>query len=194
MMGSEKKNFISNDIKEIIATHEAGHAFMSCKLDNIAWPIKVSIVPREKGMLGFSQNESIPEILITKDYIENQICVLMAGRISEEIFLNQITNGASNDIEKATDLIDKYINLFCMGNNKFYKIKDNENSFNSIYGNKVKDFKDEEIMKIFDELYDKTKKIILDNKNIIINIKDELINKETIYKSDLEKIIISSNM
>lgn len=194
MLGSEKRNLITNDLKETVAYHEAGHAFISCKLINNGYPIKVSIIPREKGMLGFSQSESIPEILITKDYIENQICVLMAGRICEEVFLDSITNGASNDIEKATDLIDKYINLFCMGNNKFYKIKDNENSFNSIYGNKIKDLKDEEILKIFNQLYEKTKKIIIDNREIIIKIKEELINKETIYKSDLEKILENFNI
>ena len=192
MLGSEKHNLISLKEKEIIAYHEAGHALVSYLLENTPNPIKVSIVPREKGMLGFSQSEFSPEILISKKNIEDQLCVLMAGRICEEVFTGDITNGASNDIEKATELLDKYLKLFCMGEeNKFYKIQEKDNSFVNNYGNKTKDDNDNNSIKILNSFYKHTKEIIINNKDKIEMLKESLISKDTIYQDEINEIMMS---
>ena len=192
MLGSEKHNLISLKEKEIIAYHEAGHALISYLLENTPNPIKVSIVPREKGMLGFSQSEFSQELLISKKNIEDQLCVLMAGRICEEVFTGDITNGASNDIEKATELLDKYLKLFCMGEqNKFYKIQEKDNSFVNNYGNKTKDDNDNNSIKILNSLYKQTKDIIINNKDKIEMLKESLISKDTIYQDEINEIMVS---
>ena len=114
----------------------------------------------------------------------------MAGRICENIFINDITNGASNDIEKATSLIKKYLNLFCMDNsNKFYGLIIDNNQFNDEYGDKIKNDKDEKAIGILNDLYFRTEELILDNMQIIEDIKTLLLKKQTIYKEDLDKII-----
>jgi cell division protease FtsH len=190
MLGSEKENILSDKEKEIVAYHEAGHALISHILENTPNPIKVSITPREKGMLGFSQSEYPEQVLISKQNIEDQICVLMAGRICENIFINDITNGASNDIEKASELINKYLKLFCMSEeNKFYKIKEKENSFNNEIGFKIKDDTDSKSIEILNQLYKKTENLILNNIDKIEKIKESLIEKETIYKNEIDEII-----
>ena len=190
MLGSEKENILSDKEKEIVAYHEAGHALISHILENTPNPIKVSITPREKGMLGFSQSEYPEQVLISKQNIEDQICVLMAGRICENIFINDITNGASNDIEKASELINKYLKLFCMSEeNKFYKIKEKENSFNNEIGFKIKDDTDSKSIEILNQLYKKTENLILNNIDKIEKIKQSLIEKETIYKNEIDEII-----
>lgn len=190
MLGSEKKDILSEYERKIIAYHEAGHALVSYLLDNVPNPIKVSIIPREKGALGFSQSEYTNEILISKKTIEDQICVLMAGRISEEIFLNDITTGASNDIERASNLIRKYLNLFCMDdNNKFYKIEEDSNSLRNIYGDKVKDISDTMAIEILNKFYRKTYDLIKLNKLKIEKLKDTLLDKNTIYQDDLNFLL-----
>ena len=101
MMGDQKEELLESREKEIVAYHEAGHAFLSYTLEHVENPIKVSIIPREKGMLGFSQSEVTPEYLTTKQKMEEQIMVCMGGRAAEQVFCSDVTNGASNDIEKA---------------------------------------------------------------------------------------------
>ena len=190
MFGSERHDILSDKDLRTIAYHEAGHALVSYLLKNIANPIKVSIIPREKGMLGFSQSEYVPELLISKSYIEDQICVLMAGRISEEIFLNEITNGASNDIEKATDLIHQYIHLLCMSDhNLFYKTSEKQDSFSSKYSNEIKNAADEKALQILNHLYEVTKIILLENSNKVELIKDLLLKNKTIHSKDIVDIM-----
>ena len=190
MFGSEKQDSLSKTDLTTIAYHESGHALVSYILENTANPIKVSIIPREKGMLGFSQSEYIPELLISRNYIEDQICVLMAGRACEEIFLQDITNGASNDIEKATELIYQYINLFAMSDhNVFYRTMENSDSFSAKYGNEIKNISDTKALEILRKLYNKTKRILSNNKNKIEILKDSLLENKTIYYEDICKIM-----
>ena len=93
MMGDEKTTILKEHEKKIIAYHEAGHAFLSYYLPLVENPIKVSIIPREKGMLGFSQSEVTEDNLVSKNKIIQYMKVLMAGRAAEEFFCKDITNG-----------------------------------------------------------------------------------------------------
>ena len=192
MMGNEKDNILTEKEKNIVAYHEAGHAYLSCVLENVENPVKVSIIPREKGMLGFSQSEVSTENLYSKKKMEELISVLMGGRICEEIFCEDITNGASNDIEKATQIAKDYIKKYGFSpSNRFMNYND-ENPYKREISNYLIDNADQESREILNEIYEETKDLLKRNKDIIEDIKNELLNKETIYYSDIKNIIYTN--
>src|SRR5262249_23597631 len=117
LMGSERKSAVmSEEEKKTTAYHEAGHTIVGLKVPNADPVHKVTIIPR--GMaLGLTQQ--LPEgdrYTHSRDYIEGSIAILMGGRLAEDIFLGKITTGASNDIERATDLARKMVCEFGMSN------------------------------------------------------------------------------
>ena len=189
MLGSERKNLINDKEKEIIAYHEAGHALLSYLLKNVTNPIKVSIIPREKGMLGFSQSELSSEVLKSKNEILDSICVLMGGRIAEEIFCQDITSGASNDIERATQLAKLYIKDYSMGSDMSFMNLKNEDQFKDNQSEFIKSKIDQQVEELLNELYKKAKELLLSNKDNLQNIKNILIDKETIYLADIKNVI-----
>ncbi len=189
MMGNEKDDKLLEKEEHIVSFHEAGHAYLSYILPDVENPVKVSIIPREKGMLGFSQSEVSIENLISKNKIEQYINVLMAGRICEDIFCNDITNGASNDMEKATELANKYIKLYGFSdNNKFMSQTDN-NLYKNDNSNFIRDESDKEVINFLNFKYEETYIMIYSNKENIKSIKDLLFNKKTIYFDDLKSSI-----
>ena len=189
MLGSERKNLINDKEKEIIAYHEAGHALLSYLLKNVTNPIKVSIIPREKGMLGFSQSELSSEVLKSKNEILDSICVLMGGRIAEEIFCQDITSGASNDIVRATQLAKLYIKDYSMGSDMSFMNLKNEDQFKDNQSEFIKSKIDQQVEELLNELYKKAKELLLNNKDNLQNIKNILIDKETIYLADIKGVI-----
>ena len=191
LLGNEQQNIISSEEKEIIAYHEAGHALISFLLDKVPSPSKVSIVPRTKGMLGFSQ--SIPDKekkLYTKEDMMQQIMVLMGGRVAEKIIFNQVTNGASDDIDKINKIARQIVTTYGMGNNiglrKIYD--DTKDSFWKKESDKLIDLVDIEINEIIDEKYNDTIELINNNRLFLEKIKEHLITHETILGEDLIKI------
>jgi len=178
MMGNEKDDKLLEKEEHIVSFHEAGHAYLSYILPDVENPVKVSIIPREKGMLGFSQSEVSIENLISKNKIEQYINVLMAGRICEDVFCNDITNGASNDMEKATELANKYIKLYGFSdNNKFMSQTDN-NLYKNDTSNFIRDESDKEVINFLNFKYEETYIMIYSNKENIKSIKDLLFNKK----------------
>ena len=113
--GPERKSkIIEKKEKEIVAYHELGHAIVAIELPNAAPVHKISILPRGQALGYTLQLPKTDKHLMSKKEIENQIKVLMGGRIAEEIIFNEITSGASNDIERATNLARKYVCQFGM--------------------------------------------------------------------------------
>src|SRR5205814_8380618 len=115
LMGTERRSIVmSNEEKRNTAYHEAGHTLVGIKVPN-ADPIhKVSIIPRGMALGVTMQLPEADRYSHTRDYLEGQIAIMMGGRIAEEIFLNHMTTGAANDIEKATELARKMVCEFGM--------------------------------------------------------------------------------
>ena len=190
LLGDEKDKILLDNEKTIVSYHESGHAYLSYILPLVENPVKVSIIPREKGMLGFSQSEVSDENLTSKKKIEQYLMVLMAGRASEEIFCEDITNGAFNDIEKASNLAKQYIKMFGFNNsNKFLNTIDNTNQFSNEISNYLKDSMDKELLDFLNFKYTETCLLIDKNKENIETIKNILLDKENIYLNDIKDVI-----
>ncbi len=117
LMGAERKSMLlSDEEKRVTAYHEAGHAIVAAIRDHADPLHKVTIIPR--GMaLGVTMQLPVDDRhTVTKDYLETQLAILMGGRIAEEIFLKQMTTGAGNDIERATELARKMVCEYGMSN------------------------------------------------------------------------------
>ena len=186
-IGPEKKCFSLNEKeKQIVAYHEAGHTIISHILRNANKPIRVSIVPRGVAALGFSQSENNDNKLMTKNQILDQICVLLGGRVAEEIFFpDEITTGASDDIQKLTKLAYRYVTIFGMeedlGN---FHIEDKQE-----YSEKTKEIIDTSVQNIIEESHQKVIKIIKKYKKLTSKLAEELLEKETLEGEELQKLL-----
>ena len=192
ILGDEKEDILLDKEKNVVAYHEAGHAYLSYILSLVENPLKVSIIPREKGMLGFSQSEMSDENLTSKKKMEQYLNVLMAGRAAEEIFFEDITNGASNDIEKATEIAKQYVKIYGFSqDNKFMNQTDN-NPYKSDTSNFISNIADKEIVDLLNFKYKETLELIKNNKENITLIKNLLIENKTIYYQDMINLIDNS--
>ena len=191
LLGNKKENFISAEEKEIIACHEAGHALISYLLENMPSPTKVSIVPREKGMLGFSQ--AIPKYekkLYNREDLISQMMVLMGGRAAEEIIFKKCTNGASDDINKINKIAREIITSYGMNNIIGLRTLDSntQNNFWTRDSNAMLELVDEEINNLINETYELSVKLLNSNLPYLNQIRSLLIKKESITDIDLDLI------
>lgn len=183
--GSEKKdksNLRAID-KKITAFHEAGHALVTKISSPENTVAKITIIPSTKGAGGFCVNIVPDKMYYTKKEIESQIMINYAGRAAEEIIFGKdsITTGASNDIEKSTSIIKDYVVKYGMSENSGLI---NTNLFENEESNVLS-----ECRIIADNLYKKTKNIILTNIEKLELIANELLLKETLNENELNSII-----
>ena len=184
MLGPKKTTFeLCKREKRTVAFHEAGHAVAAFFLDHAFPPVKVSIMPRGKSALGFSQSQTPDTKLMTREEILDKIGVLFGGRISEELFCDTITTGASDDIEKATKLADKYVTVFGMD----YSISIFHYDHKMTYSEALNSMKDKSIRTILSNCYEKTKTLLKGKKDKIEKLANLLLEKETLDKETLDE-------
>ena len=115
MIGREKRErTMSQEERERVSHHEAGHALMGYLLKDCTHPVKVSIIPRGEAALGYSQQKNINKKLYSEGCVLSQIAVCLGGRVAEQIIYNNISTGASDDIEKSFKI--NLSVLLCLGN------------------------------------------------------------------------------
>lgn len=196
LVGKEKKDRImSKEERRIVSYHEVGHALVSA-LQKHSEPVqKITIVPRTMGALGYVMN--VPEeekYLNTKKELEAMLVELMGGRAAEELVFDTVTTGASNDIEKATNLARSMITQYGMSE-KFglMSLESRENQYLS--GRTVLNCSDgtageidQEVMKILKYSYEEAKRLLSDNREAMDKIAEFLIEKETITGKEFMKI------
>lgn len=197
--GPEKKTkLISDKEKEVIAYHEVGHALLSMLLPNADPLHKVTIIPR--GMaLGVSI--SLPEEdknLHSKSWLLDRMTMTLGGRVAEELIFNEITTGASNDIEKVTDLARRMVTAFGMSQ-KMGPIafgKSNEHVFlgrdfgtEKNYSEEVASMIDREIKSIIEERYEEARRILGENRDMMDTLAKILLEKETLDRAEFKEII-----
>lgn len=191
--GLEKKNkIIRPEEKKRIAYHEAGHASVSWLLEHASPLIKVTIVPRGKS-LGAAWYLPEERQITTKEQLLDEMCATLGGRAAEEIVFGNISTGALSDLEKITKQAYAMITIYGLneklGNISYYdSTGQNEYALSKPYSEKTAELIDEEVKRMIDEAYEKTKKILLENREKLDKLANALLQKEVIFKEDLEEI------
>lgn len=189
--GSEKKdrsNILQIE-REVTAYHEAGHALVTKIIAPSNTVSKVTIIPSTKGAGGFSMNIPPDKMYHTKKEMEAQIMISLGGRIAEELIFGEdnITTGASNDIEKATQIIRDYVVKYGMSKTMGLINMD------VLLNNHSQSFSEETLMtecrNHMERLYEKTKTLIIENKYYLNSIANALLTQETINEEDLNAIM-----
>ena len=191
--GLEKKNkIISPEEKEIIAYHEAGHAICGWYLEHAYPLLKVTIVPRGTAALGYAQYTPKEQYLYNTDQLMDQICMTLGGRASEDIFFGKISTGASNDLQQITKIAYSMVTVYGMndkvGNISFYDPAQ-ENYFTKPYSEETGKMIDNEVRKIIDTAYVKTKELLTQKRGDVELLAKELLKKEVLFQSDVEALI-----
>jgi cell division protease FtsH len=191
--GLEKKNkIISQHEKKVIAFHESGHAAVSWLLEYAHPLVKVTIVPRGKA-LGAAWYLPEERQITTYEQMFDELVATLGGRASEEIFFGKISTGALNDLEKVTKATYAMVVYFGLnkeiGNISFYDSSgQNEFSFHKPYSEKTAEIIDIEVRKIIDSAYIKAIQLITENKEKVSQLSNLLLEKEVIFREDLEHI------
>lgn len=191
--GLEKKNkIITPHEKRVIAFHEAGHATVSWMLEHASPLVKVTIVPRGRS-LGAAWYLPEERQITTADQIMDEICAALGGRVAEEIVFGKVSTGALSDLEKITK--QAYASIVYYGlNDKIGHISyydstgQQEYSFGKPYSESTAKTIDEEVKKLIDVAYARTKQILTLNKEKLTILAEKLLEKEVIFKEDLEEI------
>lgn len=196
LVGKEKKDRIMNkEERKIVSYHEVGHALISALQKNSEPVQKITIVPRTMGALGYVMQ--VPEeekFLNTELELRNMLVSMLGGRAAEEIVFDTVTTGASNDIEKATDIAKSMVTQYGMSK-KFGLIGLATVESKYLSGTATLNCSDvtaaavdEEVMKILAESYEKAKEMLTENKEVMDKLAEFLIEKETITGKEFMKI------
>ncbi|WP_418263303.1 ATP-dependent zinc metalloprotease FtsH [Flavobacterium faecale] len=191
--GLEKKNkIITIEEKKAIAIHEAGHATVSWMLEHAAPLIKVTIVPRGQS-LGAAWYLPEERQIVRPDQMLDEMCATMGGRAAEKVIFNRISTGALSDLEKVTKQARAMVTIYGLndkiGNVTYYdSTGQSEYSFSKPYSEETAKIIDTEISELIEGQYQRAIKILEENKDKLNELADILIEKEVIFKDDLETI------
>ncbi len=191
--GLEKKNkIITKHEKSVIAYHEAGHATVSWMLEHASPLVKVTIVPRGRS-LGAAWYLPEERQITTADQILDEMCAALGGRVAEEITFGKVSTGALSDLEKITRQAYASIVYYGLnekvGNISYYDSSgQSEYSFSKPYSEETAKIIDQEVKKMIDVAYARTKQILIANKEKLSVLAEKLLEKEVIFKEDLEEI------
>lgn len=192
--GLEKKNkIISPEEKKIVAYHEAGHAVAGWYLEHADPLVKVSIVPRGVAALGYAQYLPKEQFLYQTEQLIDEMCMTLGGRASEEIIFGKVSTGALSDLERVTKMAYSIVTVYGMnekiGNISYYDSKQSEYNFTKPYSEETARTIDQEVRKLVETAFKRTKDLLNDKKKELEIIARELLEKEIIFQSDLERLI-----
>jgi cell division protease FtsH len=149
-------------------------------------------VPRGSAALGYAQYTPKEQYLYNTDQLIDQICMTLGGRASEDIFFGKISTGASNDLQQITKIAYSMVTTYGMnekvGNISFYDPQQ-ENYFTKPYSEETGKMIDQEVRKLIDEAYVKTKNLLIEKRGDVEKLARELLVKEVLFKSDVEALI-----
>ncbi|HOH70262.1 MAG TPA: AAA family ATPase [Sedimentibacter sp.] len=177
-----KHSTVTDKEKRIVAYHEAGHA-VAAKILNIDKVQKISIVPRDKALGYVLKFPTEDKFLYTKNELCNKVTVLLAGRASEEVFIGEISTGASNDIKESTNIIYEIICSYGMGKNTQNTCIDEK--LIKYYLDSIKD----EAQEMTENAYENALTIIRDNEDIVDRIAQYLLKYETMNSEKLDELM-----
>jgi cell division protease FtsH len=191
--GLEKRNKImTEEEKKAIAYHESGHAAVSWLLEHAAPLVKVTIVPRGQS-LGAAWYLPEERYIVRSEQMLDEMCAALGGRAAEKIIFDKISTGALSDLEKVTKQARAMVSVYGLnekvGNLTFYDSSgQSDYSFTKPYSEKTSELIDEEISKIIEEQYKRAIKILTENKDKLTELANMLLDREVIFKDDMERI------
>jgi cell division protease FtsH len=191
--GLEKKNkIITPDEKKAVAYHEAGHATVSWMLEHAAPLVKVTIVPRGQS-LGAAWYLPEERLIVRPEQMLDEMCAALGGRAAEKVIFNKISTGALSDLEKVTKQARAMVTVYGLndkvGNLTYYDSSNgNDYGFTKPYSERTAETIDKEISSIIEKQYLRAIKLLEDNKSKLIELAEVLLDKEVIFKDNLEKI------
>ena len=180
---------MSQQERETVAYHESGHAVAGWFLENSNPLLKITIVPRTKGSLGFAQYLPEELSLYTKEQLVDMIKVALGGRVAEEIFFGRITTGASDDLKKTTQIATGIVTVYGMNKNigmlNYYQEEGYQKPYSEETGGKI----DREVKEIIDNAYTEVKQLLESKRTLIENLAKRLLEKEVVALPDLLEIL-----
>ena len=191
--GLEKKNkIILPEEKKIIAYHEAGHAVCGWYLEHAYPLLKVTIVPRGVAALGYAQYTPKEQYLYNTEQLQDQMCMTLGGRASEEIFFGKISTGAQNDLQQVTKMSYAMVTVYGMsekvGNVSFYDPQQ-ESTFTKPYSEETGKLIDNEVRSLVEQAYKRTLHLLSEKKNEVEKIALALLDREVLHQQDVEDLI-----
>lgn len=190
--GLEKKNkIISPKEKEIIAYHEAGHAICGWFLEHASPLVKVTIVPRGVGTLGYAQYLPKEEYITRTEAMKDRMTMTLGGRAAEKIIFDKISTGAQNDLDQVTKMAYSMVSVFGMnekvGNVSFYGMS--QDNFNKPYSDETATLIDDEVRKLIEAQYVVAQDLLKERRRELDILAAQLLDKEVLLKSDVERLI-----
>ena len=194
LMGVERRSVVLSELDRVnCAYHEAGHAVVAALLPKADPLHKVTIIPRGRAMGVTMQLPEADRHTYTKDYLETQVAVLMGGRVAEELFMNHMTSGASNDIERATDIAQHMVCEWGMSELGPLAFRKPGNAYESDRAHVVSEATaqrvDEEIRKVVMDGYDHARWIIEKNRRAVDMMAKELLEVESLEADELKALL-----
>lgn len=190
--GLESNKIMSDQDKDIVAYHEAGHAVAGWFLEHADPLLKVTIIPRTNGALGYAQYLPKDIYLRTRDQIMDTVCMALAGRAAEEIFFGKVTTGAADDLRRATQLVYQTIKEYGM-NNKIGQLAfltdPNAMPGDRPYSEATAETMDEEARDIVNTAYQRTLSLLEEKKTELKKVAELLRKNETITHDEVADII-----
>ncbi|KAF9101128.1 AAA ATPase afg3 [Mortierella sp. AM989] len=193
IVGLEKKSkVLSPEEKKTVAYHEAGHAVAGWYLEHADPLLKVSIIPRGVGALGYAQYLPKDQYLYSTQQLLDRMCMTLGGRVSEHIFFGTITTGAQDDLQKVTKMAYAQVATYGMDSELgplSYGNQDNKDSFTKPYSEKTGQLIDNQVRSIIGQAFRRTTDLLTEKRADVEKVAKLLMEKEVLNRSDMERLL-----
>lgn len=193
--GLEKKSrVLTPDEKKTVAYHEAGHAICGWFLEYADPLVKVSIIPRGQGALGYAQYLPKDQYLVSEEQFKHRMIMALGGRVSEELHFESVTSGASDDFKKITQMAQLMVLQLGMSDkigSIYFDTGNEQGGFkvHNTYSEKTAKLIDEEVKRFIDEAYDACKKLLTEKIDLVDKVAEEVFKKEVLTREDMIRLV-----